>query len=46
MLADMRSGRSNQKFAVADWEEGRAWFLGEFRDLAELLQRHPPRRYW
>lgn len=46
MLADMRSGRSNQRFAVADWEEDRAWFLGEYRELAGLLQRHPPRRYW
>lgn len=42
MLADMRSGRSNLKFAVADWEEDRAWFLGEFRDLAGLLKRHQP----
>lgn len=46
MLADMRSGRSNQKFAVADWEEDRVWYLGEFRDLAGLLQRYSPRRYW
>lgn len=46
MLADMRSGRRNLKFAVADWEEDRAWFLDEFRDLAGLLQRHSPRRHW
>lgn len=46
MLADMRSGRSNQRFAVADWEADRAWFQGEYRELAGLLQRHPPRRYW
>lgn len=46
MLADMRSGRSNQRFAVADWEADRTWFQGEYRDLAGLLQRHPPRRYW
>lgn len=46
MLADMRSGRSNQRFAVADWEADRAWFQSEYRELAGLLQRHPPRRYW
>jgi hypothetical protein len=46
MLADMRSGRSNQRFAVADWEEDRMWFQGKFQELAGLLQRHPPRRYW
>ncbi len=46
MLADMRSGRSNQRFAVADWEADRTWFQGEYRELAGLLQRHPPRRYW
>ena len=46
MLADMRGGRSNQRFAVADWEADRAWFQGEYRELAGLLQRHPPRRYW
>ncbi len=46
MLADMRSGRSNQRFAVADWEADRAWFLSEYRELAGVLQRHPPRRYW
>lgn len=46
MLADMRSGRSNQRFAVADWEADRKWFQGEYRELAGLLQRHPPRRYW
>lgn len=46
MLADLRGGRSNQRFAVADWEEDRTWFQGEFRELAGLLQRHPPRRYW
>ena len=45
MLADMRSGRSNQRFAVADWEADRKWFQGEYRELAGLLQRHPPRRY-
>lgn len=46
MLADMRSGRSNQRFAVADWEADRTWFQSEYRELAGLLQRHPPRRYW
>lgn len=46
MLADMRSGRSNQRFAVADWEADRTWFQREYRELAGLLQRHPPRRYW
>ncbi len=46
MLTDMRSGRSNQRFAVADWEEDRMWFRGKFQELAGLLQRHPPRRYW
>ncbi|MEQ9243836.1 hypothetical protein [Roseovarius indicus] len=46
MLADMRSGRSNQRFAVADWETDRTWFQGEYRELAGLLHRHPPRRYW
>lgn len=46
MLADLRGGRSNQRFAVADWEEDRTWFHSEFRELAGLLQRHPPRRYW
>lgn len=46
MLADMRGGRSNQRFAVADWEADRSWFQGEYRELAGLLQRHPPRRYW
>ncbi len=46
MLADMRSGRSNQRFAVADWEADRSWFQCEYRELAGLLQRHPPRRYW
>lgn len=46
MLADMRSGRSNQRFAVADWQADRKWFQGEYRELAGLLQRHPPRRYW
>jgi len=46
MLADMRGGRSNQRFAVADWEADRTWFQGEYRELAGLLQRHPPRRYW
>lgn len=46
MLADMRSGRRNQRFAVADWEADRAWFQGEYLELAGLLQRHPPRRYW
>ncbi|WP_209596991.1 hypothetical protein [Ruegeria sp. HKCCSP351] len=46
MLADIRSGRSNQRFAVADWEADRTWFQGEYRELAGLLQRHPPRRYW
>lgn len=46
MLADLRGGRSNQRFAVADWEEDRTWFQSEFRELAGLLQRHPPRRYW
>jgi hypothetical protein len=39
MLADMRSGRRNQGFAVADWEADRAWFQGEYRKLAGLLQR-------
>ncbi len=46
MLADLRRGRNNQRFAVADWEEDREWFLREYRELAGLLQRHPPRRYW
>lgn len=46
MLSDMRGGRSNQRFAVADWEADRTWFQGEYRELAGLLQRHPPRRYW
>lgn len=46
MLADLRRGRNNQRFAVADWEEDREWFLLEYRELAGLLQRHPPRRYW
>jgi hypothetical protein len=46
MLSDMRGSRSNQKFAVADWDADRAWFQGEYRELAGLLQRHPPRRYW
>lgn len=46
MLADMRSGRRNQRFAVVDWEADRAWFLAEYSELAGLLQRHSPRRYW
>jgi hypothetical protein len=46
MLADLRSGRSNQRFAVADWEEDRAWFIGQYHELARLLQRYPPRRHW
>jgi len=46
MLADMRGSRSNQRFAVADWEADRAWFQGEYQELARLLQRHPPQRNW
>ena len=46
MLVDMRSGRSNLKFAVADWEADRDWFLREHKALADLLQRYPPRRHW
>lgn len=46
MLADMRRGRSNQRFAVADWEADRTWFLGEYRELANRLRRHPSRRHW
>jgi hypothetical protein len=46
MLANLRSGRCNQRFAVADWEADRAWFQGEYRELAGLLQRHHRRQYW
>lgn len=46
MLADLRSDRSSQRFAVADWVEDRKWFQDEYRELAELLQRHPPSRFW
>ena len=46
MLADMRSSRNNQRFAVADWQEDRSWFLKEFQTAAELFQRHPPQKHW
>lgn len=46
MLADMRSGRSNLRFAVADWQEDRSWFLKEFQQAVELFQRHPLRNRW
>lgn len=46
MLVDMRSGRSNLRFAVADWESDRDWFLREYQALADLLQRYPPRGNW
>lgn len=46
MLADMRGGRSSQRVAVADWEADRTWFQDEYRELAGLLRRQPPRRYW
>lgn len=46
MLADMRGSRSNQRFAVADWEADRTWFQQEYRQIADLLRRHPPQRHW
>ena len=46
MLADMRGSRSNQRYAVADWEADRTWFQQEYRQIADLFRRHPPRRYW
>lgn len=44
MLADMRRDRANQRFAVADWDADRAWFLKEYKQLADLLRRFSPRR--
>jgi len=46
MLVDMRGSRSNQRYAVADWEADRTWFQQEYRQIADLFKRHPPRRYW
>ena len=46
MLADMRGSRSNQRYAVADWEADRTWFQQEYRQIADLFRRHPPRQYW
>ena len=46
MLADMRGSRSNQRYAVADWEADRTWFQQEYRQIADLFRRHPPRRHW
>jgi hypothetical protein len=46
MLADMRSSRSNQRFAVADWQEDRSWFLNEFQKTAEIFRRHLPKKHW
>jgi len=46
MLANMRGSRSNQRYAVADWEADRTWFQQEYRQIADLFRRHPPRQYW
>jgi hypothetical protein len=45
MLADLRGNRTNQKYAVADWEADRDWFQVEYRQTADRFRRHPPRRH-
>ncbi len=45
MLADMRGGQRNMKFAVADWEADLAWFQGEFNAWGQSPQRSRRGRY-